>query len=71
MSDTQHSEKYETARNGLPEELWATFDQLVEDYRFASSIHHGMRFVSYAVLAELLRAGWRPAAKPLGSWAKE
>jgi hypothetical protein len=69
MTDTKYSEKHEIARNGLPEELRSAFDQLVEDYKIAASIHHGKRFVSYAALAEIIRAGWRLTAKPFGSWA--
>ena len=64
------SEKHELARSSLPEALVAVFDALVEDYRFAASVHHGSPFVSYVVLAEIVRAGWRPTDKPIGIWKK-
>ena len=46
-------------RESLPAELRPIFDQLVRDYRFASTVKHGTPFVSYAVLAELVKMGWR------------
>lgn len=54
------SQKHAEARNALPEELLAPFDALVEDYKFYASVHYGTRLVSYLVLADLVRAGWRP-----------
>ena len=53
------SPKHELARNGLPDELKPMFDAFVADYKYAASIHHGSPFVSYTVLAEMIRAGWR------------
>lgn len=53
------SEKHESARNSLPDELRPVFDAFVEDYKFAASKHHGSPFVSYVVLAEMVKAGWR------------
>ena len=41
----------EDSRKLLPEELWSVFDQLVEEYRYHSTVIHGRPFVSYAVLA--------------------
>ena len=63
MPDSR-SEKHENARNSLPEELRPVFDDLVADYKFAATKHHGSPFVSYIVLAEMVRAGWRLAAGP-------
>ena len=63
--DTQRSEKHEQARNSLPEELRSIFDDFVDDYRFAATKVHGSPFVSYMVLAEMVRAGWRLAAEPI------
>jgi hypothetical protein len=63
--DAQRSEKHEQARNSLPEGLRAVFDDFVADYRFAATKIHGSPFVSYMVLAEMVRAGWRLAAEPL------
>lgn len=60
----QRSEKHELARNSLPEDLIPVFDDLVADYRFAATKHHGSPFVSYIVLADLVRAGWRLVEAP-------
>jgi hypothetical protein len=57
--DAKRSEKHEVARNSLPEHDRAAFDDLVADYRFYATKHHRNAFVSYAVLADLIRAGWR------------
>lgn len=69
MSNVKRSEKHEAARVGLPEELQPIFDQFVEDYKFAGMIHHGAPFVSYIILAEMVRAGWRLTGAPSGQWA--
>jgi hypothetical protein len=63
--ETQRSEKYEKARNSLPEALRPVFDDFVADYRFAATILHGSPFVSYAILAQMIRSGWRLVAKPV------
>lgn len=67
----QRTEKHEQARNSLPEELRPVFDQFVEDYKFAATIHHGSPFVSYVSLAELVKAGWRPSGEPTGQWKEK
>lgn len=54
------SQKHAEARNALPEELLPAFDALVADYKFYASVHYGSRLVSYLILADLVRAGWRP-----------
>ncbi len=59
------SEKHELARNTLPDDLKPVLDQLVDFYKYAASKHHGSPFVSYIVLAELVRAGWRLSAEPI------
>ncbi len=64
------SEKHEFARNSLPDELVPVFDRFVEDYRFAATIHHGSPFVSYIVLAEMVKAGWRQTGEPIDHWKK-
>lgn len=66
--EEKRSEKYEQARAMLPEELWAVFDEFVADYKFAGTIHHGSPFVSYIILAEMVKAGWRPSGEPIGQW---
>ena len=45
--------------------LVLAFDDFVADYRFAGTKHHGSPFVSYIILAEMVKAGWRLAAEPL------
>ena len=50
----------EEARSSLPEDLRPVFDQLVEEYRYHSTVIHGKPFVSFAVLAALVKDGWRP-----------
>ena len=61
----KRSEKHEQARNSLPEDLQSVFDDFVADYKFAGTKHHGSPFVSYIILAEMVRGGWRLAADPL------
>ena len=65
MAKTPRSEKHEQARNSLPDELKPVFDDFVDDYRFAATKHHGSPFVSYGVLAEMVRAGSRLSAQPI------
>ncbi len=60
------SEKHERVRNSLSEELRAIFDDFVADYKSAATKHHGSPFVSYVVLAEMVLAGWRLTAQPIG-----
>lgn len=55
----------EEARSSLREELREVFDLLVEDYRFSAHVRHGKRFVSYVVLADLVKAGWRRSAEAI------
>ena len=71
MSEVKRKEKHEAARMSLPEELRPMFDQLVEDYKFATTVHLKAPFVSYLALAEIIRAGWRLTAEPFGIWAKQ
>jgi hypothetical protein len=65
---SQRSEKHEQARSSLPDELRPIFDDFVADYRYAATKHHGAPYVSYVVLAEMVRAGWR-LVKPHGASA--
>ena len=57
--NVKRTEKHELARNSLPDDLKAVFDDFVADYRFAATVHHGSPFISYVVLAEMVKAGWR------------
>ena len=63
--EKKRSEKHEQARCSLPEELMPIFDEFVDDYKFAATKYHGSPFVSYIVLAEMVRMGWRHGADPL------
>ena len=56
---TGRTEKHEQARNSLPADLRGVFRPIVEDYKFSALTHHRSPFVSYVVLADLVRAGWR------------
>jgi hypothetical protein len=59
--ESPRSPKCEEVRSGLSQSECEAFDELVEDYRFFALKHHRGRFVSYQVLAELIRSGWRCA----------
>ena len=61
----KRTENHENARNILPDNLKSIFDDFVGDYRFAVTKHLGSPFVSYKVLAEMVRMGWRLTADPL------
>ena len=59
MSTEKRSEKHEEARNSLPDELKPMFDKFVDDYKSSAFRRHGAPYVSYIVLADMIRAGWR------------
>lgn len=63
--EIRRTEKHTQARNSLPSELFSVFDDLVVEYQFLATKHHGIPFVSYVVLADLVRAGWRPSAQAI------
>jgi len=65
MAESERSEKHEKARDSLPEGLRTVFDDLVADYKFHATKRHGAPYVSYIVLADMVRAGWRLGAEPL------
>ena len=58
------SEKQIEARNSLPEELKPVFDDFVADYKYVATMRHGRPYISYIVLADMVRAGWRLSAEP-------
>jgi len=68
--DEPRSAKHERARNSLPEDLRPVFDDFVAGYWFVATKFHGSPFVSYIVLAEMVRAGWRLVAEPIQESAK-
>ena len=59
------SEKQIEARNSLPDELKPIYDEFVSDYKYATTAMHGRPYVSYIVLSDLVRAGWRCSAEPI------
>lgn len=67
MENEKRSKKHDDARNALPPDLQSPFDELVADYKFAAFRHHRRPFVSYLVLADLVREGWRRSAAPTES----
>jgi hypothetical protein len=63
----ERSQKCEQSRASLPDDLKPVFDALVKDYKFAAQVHYGTVLVSYSILANLVRSGWRPSAQPIPS----
>jgi hypothetical protein len=63
--EQKQSEKELEARNSLPDDLKPIFDEFVADYRYAATMRHGKPYISYIVLADMVRAGWRLTAKPI------
>ncbi len=68
MTDFEKSEKYQKARESLPNELRPIFRQLVEEYAFHTHVKYGGGYVAYEILAELVRAGW---TQPTGTIREE
>jgi hypothetical protein len=62
-----NSLKYLQARESLPEELRPIYDRLVDEYSFHTQVRYGRAYVSYRVLAALVRDGWRPPDGPLSA----
>jgi hypothetical protein len=60
----KRSEKFLKAEQTLPEELRPAFAQLVDEYIFHATAVYGQNWAAYKILAELVRDGWRPSAKP-------
>jgi hypothetical protein len=61
--DYKNSEKFIEARASLPEELKEVYDEFVDHYRYAATLRHGRPYVSYIVLADMVKAGWRCVEK--------
>jgi hypothetical protein len=57
------TQQFATVRERLPEDLRTEYDALVRWYQFYANVHHGQPFVSYRVLADLVRVGWRLTAE--------
>lgn len=52
----------EAATAGMTPEQRAAFDALVEEYRYCAMLRARAAYVSYAILGDLVRAGWRRSA---------
>ena len=61
--DYKQSEKYKEAKASLSKELRDIYDEFVADYRHAATLRHGRPYVSYIVLADMVKAGWRCGKK--------
>ena len=61
-SELPSTPAYMTEREGLDPALRDQYDALVRDYRYFAFTHYGRPFVSYKILADLARAGWRANA---------
>jgi len=57
------SPKQEEARNSLPEELRPIFDKFVDDYKYCATLRHDKPYISYIVLADMIKAGWRKPSR--------
>lgn len=57
--DYSKSQKFQEAREALPEDLKGIYDDLVEQYAFHTERLYGRGYVAYRVLASLVRDGWR------------
>jgi len=62
--EEKYSTKHKEARDSLPEDLKPILDDFVADYKYSATLRHGRPYVSYIVLADLIKAGWRPTAEP-------
>ena len=63
--EQKQSEKQIQTRNSLPEELKPVFDDFVAYYKYAATLRHGRPYISYIVLADMVRAGWRRSAETI------
>jgi hypothetical protein len=57
--------RYKEAESSLPAELKPIFRRFVEEYEYLANIHHWTGYVAHQVLADVIRAGWRPSADAL------
>lgn len=62
--DYTNSEKYIEGKNSLSDDLKPIYEEFVADYRYAATLRHGKPYVSYIVLADMIKAGWRPTQEP-------
>ena len=50
-------------REALEPGLREYYDALVKDYRYYAFVNHRRSYVSYKVLADLAKAGWRNSTR--------
>lgn len=65
MAEEKRTEKHEQARMSLPDDLKPIFDDFVAHYKYHAAMRHGAPYVSYIVLADMVRSGWRRSAEPV------
>ncbi len=59
ISELPSTPAYLVQREALDAGLRQHYDSLVQDYRYYAFVHHKQPFVSYKVLADLVKVGWR------------
>ena len=65
LENLPKTEAYTVARNTLPDGVRQDYDTLVQWYSYLAKVHHGRPYVSYKILADLVREGWRQSAVPI------
>lgn len=56
--------KKDLAFESLPPELHEVFQRLISEYQYHCILRYGKPFVSYIILADMIRSGWRPTHEP-------
>ena len=59
MVKTRKGMTRKDARETLPDELRTAFDQLCDETIAWSKHFYGTQFVSYSILMELVKSGWK------------
>ena len=59
--------KYLESLASLPEELRPIYKELVEEYKFHALARYGRAWVAYDVIADIIKAGWRPGPPSPGA----
>ena len=65
LNFNEKSEKYLKARDKLPKELQEIFKKMVDEYSFHALQIYGRNWVAYDVIAEMVKAGWRPSGESI------
>lgn len=58
------SNERDKIREKLQETLKPIYDQIVVDYLYHSKVIYGHTFISYKILSELVKEGWKPPDNP-------